>query len=385
MAPEASAATGRAVLAAALLALLPMQLAVVALDYRLRDADSLLYSDLADQLAAQPVSTWLSPQWTEGRPKTGLFVEHLACFLWPSAALGKLGVPKPSLAVNFALAALVLVGVYRLARALAGRTAGWAAVGLYSVSPWALQYLVRANHENAWMACGLFALEAAVSGRPRRLPGLMALAFLVKGVLAVLLLVPLAWVFWRRKEPRAGARWVGLSALACAAAALAYELAFRAANGASFFGLYLDAQLAYVQRWEGAGPLQKLLTPLYYLANAAWFALPATLVLLRRPKQALGLPAARAPLEWSALSLGLVSLMTRRAARYAVPTFGLLAVAAGAALVARSARVAEWLDARQRRLPWLLAALWLALFAARMVADRYAYAFVNPLGSTPAS
>jgi len=59
-----------------LLAIAPMQAAVVALDYRLRDPDSLLYADLADQLAG----LWLA-----------LFAARLAVDRWAFHFLNPLG------------------------------------------------------------------------------------------------------------------------------------------------------------------------------------------------------------------------------------------------------------------------------------------------------
>src|SRR5688572_19064168 len=75
-------------------------LAIVVGAYRLQDADSSLYESIASQLAQRPFAEWLAPRWIEDRPKTGLFVEHLACYFWPGALFEKAGLPRGALLFN---------------------------------------------------------------------------------------------------------------------------------------------------------------------------------------------------------------------------------------------------------------------------------------------
>ncbi len=99
--------------------------------YALRDADSILYEAIARSLESRPVAEWIAPLWPAGwATGNGLFVEHLACFFWPAALLGKLGL-RGALAANFLWVLIAFALLFRLSRALCGLEAGWLSVLFY--------------------------------------------------------------------------------------------------------------------------------------------------------------------------------------------------------------------------------------------------------------
>lgn len=91
---------------------------LVATDYRSRDADSSLYARLSGELARQPVSRWIAPEWNGAWNQQGLFREHPVGILLPSAALVHAGVPDGQAAyiVNMVYQAAVLALIPLVAR-----------------------------------------------------------------------------------------------------------------------------------------------------------------------------------------------------------------------------------------------------------------------------
>ena len=53
---------------------------LVASDYRSRDADSSLYARLSGELAQEPPSRWIAPEWRGAWNQDGLFREHPSGF-----------------------------------------------------------------------------------------------------------------------------------------------------------------------------------------------------------------------------------------------------------------------------------------------------------------
>jgi hypothetical protein len=336
--------------------------------YPLRDADSVLYEAIARSLEAQPLRNWVAPRWPAAWPSgQGLFIDHLAVFFWPAAALGKLGL-RGALAANFLWTLLSFALLFRLARAMAGEAAAILALIFYAASPASLEYLVRANHEPALACAYLGALWCVADERPRpqALAGFLLLAVAVKGALG-LLVFPTAlagWLLRRRREDLRGLLLGGFSAFAFAAL---YEAAFEKATGGSFFLAYLPRQFSGVLQQEAAGTWNKLVTPAYYAGSIAWFGLPGTGLValdLARPRGCTrSWPAALLPVVACA---GVLSLMARRAVRYVFPAFALCNAAGAAALLERAPRVRALLLDNREAIELALAVFLVAATAVRV-------------------
>jgi hypothetical protein len=150
-----------------------------------------------------------------------------------------------------------------------------------------------------------------------------------------------------------------------------YELWFRRVAGGSFFAAYLWSQTkgTIIEQRELA--LRTLTNPLYYLANALWFALPGSLAVALDRSSATPISQPRRLGLWvfGALLVPL-SLMARRTVRYLFPAIALLALPGGDALCRRFPRLRDALERHQARLPWLLMALLLCIAAARVRLSR---------------
>jgi 4-amino-4-deoxy-L-arabinose transferase-like glycosyltransferase len=278
-------------------------------------------------LARAPFSAWIAPTWPAGRPETGPFLEHFAVFFWPGALFEKLGLPMGALLFNLISYAALCVGLRRLATALAtpseeGPPPVDAAPIAFLVSPFGLQYLLRANHEVPWAACTVLALAAVLSDG-RRVNAVFgaacAGAFLMKGMLALLLFPAAAAALAVRGQLRRKAAVLALGLLAMALAAAAYELAYRRATGHGFFAAYVGEQLSEVREAEQLSALWKLFNPLYYLGLGMWFALPTSVLLLSAAATPGRRTATFAPSAFAAGWIAVLSLMTRNAIRYAFP------------------------------------------------------------------
>src|SRR6185295_6676105 len=375
------------VVAAWAICLLLLYWMVASIGYPLRDPDSTLYEGIAAQLSGRPVREWIAPLFPPGRFKEGLFLEHLAVFFWPAAALGKLGFSRGALQANFLYFAGCLYLLFKLAASVADEAVAWGAVWSYALSPLGIQYLLRAHHENAW-ATAFLAGFLCLRELPRsRWSGvgfsIAALcAFAVKGVLA-LSFFPATLAFWLVVSRRfRDLRWFVLAALLIAAFAAAYELAFRRATGQPFFAPYVAIQAGYVAAFEHRALFQKLLNPFYYLANILWFALPGSLGAVLGFWRAL---RRRAPLrldQWTAISgsgtlVVLLSAMTRRAVRYIFPAYALVHVPGARTLLELFPAVRGFFQGRRVLLPYLLMAALLVVLPLRVAFDLRFYRFVR--------
>jgi hypothetical protein len=336
----------------------------------LHDADSILYEAIARSLESRPISSWIAPLWPDHwATGEGLFLEHLACFFWPAALLGKLGL-RGALAANFVWVLLAYALLFRLARAVAGEEVAWLSVLFYAISPAALQYLVRANHEPA-LACaylGSLRCLAEERARPWALAGFLVLAVAIKGGLG-LILFPTALAAWLMRRRSADLRGLLLGAALVAVFCGAYEACFEWATGTSFFDRYIERQLVGVLEHEQFGLANKIATPAYYAGSLAWFGLPgAGLVLFEIAARRRGPSRARGfALLPVVACVAALSLMARRAVRYAFPVFGLCNLGGAQVLIERMPRFGEWIGENRRILEVALA-VWLCAAAALRVA-----------------
>jgi 4-amino-4-deoxy-L-arabinose transferase-like glycosyltransferase len=372
-----------------LLALAAAWLALAALGYSSRDADSRLYAEIAARMSDAPAESWIAPEAPPGSYLSGLFREHPAGLFWPAALLAKLGYPdvQAAYAMNtlYQVATLVLIAV--LAASLVPDREARALAWLLQLLPIAFTYRVRANHEQALLLCLVVALLGTEwSRRSARWAALTAIGLagmlLVKGIFAVFGPVLCAlWLLASRRDPErtAGASraWAGLAlaVLAMAATALAYEWLYRSASGEPFWSFYVSRQLGVATAGEAASAvLPKAVNVLFYVGRILWFAFPWSLALLfaRRHRTA-GDERGRAVGAGFVAGTLLVyvlafSLFDRRADRYVFPAY--YAAGTGGAVAAlvlwpRFRRVAEKLDK-----PWIPAAVFGLTFALHVLAGR---------------
>ena len=361
--------------------------ALAAMHYPLRDADSTLYEAIALALKDVPFSRWVAPLWPAGRSKEGLFLEHLPFFFWPAALLYRVGVAQAALLTNLLFFLASLRVLFALATRLCGRGAAWLAAAFYVTSPLGVQYLLRFNHENAWslgLLAALYCVTELQTGT-RFAVGLVAsltFAFAIKGVLG-LIAFPVALIWWRlgpRRDRDLLFFVIAIGGVLVIAAL--QELAFRDVTGESFFARYVATQFHYVATAERGGPWRRLWNLPYYLVNLLWFALPGSIfaasAAYRAWRRRAISPAARLVTGSAGIHILLISTMTRRAVRYIFPLHALTQLVGAETVWDRSPRLGRLLEDQDRRLPYLLVALLLAVFFLRLYADLHYYRFINP-------
>jgi 4-amino-4-deoxy-L-arabinose transferase-like glycosyltransferase len=377
-------------------------LALVALGYRARDADSRLYAEMAARMSEAPAAGWIAPDFPPGWYMDGRFREHPVGLFVPAAALARLGyaAPQAAYALNALYQVLTIVLLQRLAAALVpgleARALGW----LIQLLPIAFTFRIRANHEQAVVLCLIAALYGIERARARPRWALLTGAalvglLLVKGVLAVFGPVLCAlWLLVRRAMapgPRPSDRgaWLGLAAGVAAMGVTAgvYEQLYRQATGEPFWSFYLARQLGVAAAaGEGTGLAAKARNLVWYLGRVLWFPFPWSLTLLLAAWHARRLPLrpgsagdAEPPATGAfagglfaiatvVLYVGLFSLSDRRADRYIFPAYYAVGAAGGVAAVRASGRLRRLAAAIDR--PWVPPAVWALLFAAHLVAGR---------------
>lgn len=337
--------------------------------FEVRDPDSMLYEWIVRNLQEQPLREWIAPRFPLGWPsRQGLFFEHFACFFWPAAALGRLGL-RGALAANFLWMLLSYALLFRLARSLSSDAVAWAAVFFYAISPIGLQYLVRANQEPSLACAYLGALwcVAQERARPIALAGFLLLALAIKGALG-LAIFPVVLLASRRRRDLFG---FALGAASVAAFCVLYESWFEHVTGEAFLRNYLDRQLFAVVEQEGRGLVNKLLTPIYYLGCLAWFGMPGLgIVVLQSVRHRKVQPVAvRVPV---AACVAVFSVMSRRAVRYLFPAYALCNLAGAQIAVESAPGLRDFLSRNERFLEPALAIFLVAATAARVAWGRLA-------------
>jgi 4-amino-4-deoxy-L-arabinose transferase-like glycosyltransferase len=374
-----------------LLALVVASALLAATHFRTRDADSRVYLTIAAHLSEVPVSRWMAPQWWGVWGMQGLYREHPIGTFVPPALLARAGFPALQAAFVVTLAAQV--ACLLLFVALAGRfvpdVEARALAWTLQLMPIAFVFRIRANQEYLLLAGLLVALYGVERSRDRAGWLWMALAgFLyalsVKGLFA--LIVPVIAIVWLVVMPaRPGSRpvrgWlaVGLMLLATPVAGLLYERAYVATIGDSFLDYYLHLRLSLAGgSSSGANlpfPLDKIWNATWYAGHVAWYAAPWSLVLVAAAfTRRMWRWPDRTTRTWilfallaTVAAIAVASTRDQRSDRYTFPAYFL--TGAGGTLVVASwwPRGAGWAEALDRYWPWGPVALWLALFAARLV------------------
>ncbi len=362
-------------------------MALPAVDFASRDADSVLYAQLASRLSEEPLDRWIAPEWPPRWYMEGLYREHPAGAFWPPALLARSGYPagQAAYAVNAGYQVLSLLTLAALASTVVPSAEGRALAWMLQLLPIAFTFRVRANQEQAVL---LF-LALAVLGTERARKNvawgtLVAIALvalvLVKGVLGLLgPALSALWLLTRRDDAGGNARaWWALTGgvVAMGLAALTYETLYRDATGQPFLSDYLTRQLGLAAAPHSTALLgQKAYNLVWYLGRLLWFPFPFTVALLAAAlsRKAETEPLARGGLRFAlgvaALYLVLFSLSDRRADRYVFPAYYALGAAGALVAVHRWSwvrRLAERVD----RYPEAPAALFVLLFGLHVAAGR---------------
>ena len=389
-------------LAAWVLVLAAGWVALAALGYRTRDADSRLYAEIVARMSEAPAAGWIAPDFPPGWFMSGPFREHPVGLFVPAATVARLGYPalQAGYALNALYQALSIVLLQRLAAVLVpgleARALGW----LVQLLPIAFTFRIRANNEQAVLLCLVAALYGVERARRRPRWALLTVAalvglLLVKGVLAVF--GPVLCGLWllvrrvtaRETPPADRAAWVGLAAgvLAMGATAVLYEMLYRQTTGSPFWSSYVARQIGVaVAAGEGSGLAVKLYNLVWYLGRVLWFPFPWSLALVvaawharwllwrspmaadaeRADPGALG--GALFGLVTVVLYVGLFSLSDRRADRYIFPAYYAVGAAGGVAALRASPRLRRVAATLDR--PWVPAAVWAVTFVAHLFAGR---------------
>jgi 4-amino-4-deoxy-L-arabinose transferase-like glycosyltransferase len=377
-------------------------IALAALQYRTRDADSRLYSEISARMSEAPAAGWIAPEFPPGWFMTGPFREHPVGLFVPAAGLARLGYPplQAAYAMNALYQVLTIVVLQKLAAALVpgleARALGW----LVQLLPIAFTFRVRANHEQAVLLCLVAALYGTERARSRPRWALLVAAalaglVLVKGVLAVFGPALCAvWLLARRftsvgVSARDRAAWVSVAAgiAAMVVTGAVYEQLYRTATGEPFWSFYLSRQLGVAaDASAGSGVLAKAHNGVWYLGRVLWFPFPWSIALGIAAWKARGLWTRPGP-PWrlegvdagvlagavfaasaTVLYVALFSLSERRADRYLFPVYYAVGAAGGIAAVRASSVLARLARALDRA--WVPAAIWAVAFAAHLLAGR---------------
>ncbi len=362
---------------------------LVVTDYGSRDPDSALYSRLSGELAQQPPSRWIAPEWRGAWNQEGLFREHPAGILLPSAVVIRAGIPAGQAAyiVNmlYQVAAIVLIPLVAgvLVKGFEARSLAW----VLQLLPVSFAYRIRGNQEHPLLMCFLALLYG--THRARTSPAwvsLMVAAFcflvLVKGAFAMFALVGAA--LWLLVIPRpAGASdrwaWAGLAAAVAAAALMmaGYEALYVRTTGESFLDFYRSTRLGQSIQFSDPRVVPHALTNVgWYVLRLAWFAAPWSLVafatvgvwLLARAQgrtgEAFEITSARG-IQWALLTtvvfIAVLSPALVRAERFIFPTYFIIG-AVGAVAAIRRVDWAGKTAAITDRYPSLPIVVWLATF-----------------------
>jgi hypothetical protein len=264
---------------------------LIATDYRSRDPDSALYARISTELARQPPSRWIAPEWGGAWDQHGLFREHPVGILLPSVVLIRLGVPGAQAAyiVNMLYQVAVIALIPLLAGVVVRSTEARPLAWILQLMPVSFVYRIRGNQEQPLLMCFLALVYATARARTNPAWILLVVAsfcglVLVKGAFATFALVAAAlWLVLVPAPAGAGDRWAwgGLVAAVLAAAAMmaGYEAIYVRTTGESFIEFYRSTRLGEsIDLGDPRVVGHALANVGWYLLRLAWFAAPWSLV-----------------------------------------------------------------------------------------------------------
>jgi hypothetical protein len=362
---------------------------LIATDYRSRDPDSSLYARLSGDLARQPASRWIAPEWGGAWNHEGLFREHPVGVLLPSVLLIRAGVPAGQAAyiVNTLYQAAVIALIPLVAGVVVSRIEARSLAWILQLLPVSFVYRIRGNQEHPLLMCFLALIYGTHRARTQpRWVLLMVPAFcflvLLKGAFAMFALVGAAlWLVVIPAPPDGSNRraWVCLAAAVAAAAVMlaGYEALYVRTTGESFLGFYRSTRLGESMRLSDPGVIPHALVNVgWYVLRLAWFAAPWSLVALAatwvwvRVRAAGTSPGSFDPmtergLAWAllltAVFITVLSPALVRAERFIFPTYFAIG-AVGVVTAIRRVEAVRTLVVRADQYAWLPIAVWMVTF-----------------------
>jgi len=362
---------------------------LVAGDYRSRDPDSALYARLSGDLARQPPSRWIAPEWGGAWNQEGLFREHPVGILLPSVLLIRVGVPSGQAAyiVNMLYQAAVIALIPLVAgvvvKGFEARSLAW----ILQLLPVAFAYRIRANQEHPLLMCFLALIYGTARARTNPawvslMVGAFCCLVLVKGAFAMFALVGAALWLLVIPAPRGASdrwAWLGLVAAGLAAASMmaGYEALYVRTTGESFLDFYRSTRLGQSIRLSDPTVVAHALVNVgWYLLRLAWFAAPWSLVAFAaawvwlralsqgRAARLFEIESARG-IAWTVLTtvvfIAVLSPALVRAERFIFPTYFLVGTVGVVAAIRGSVGLRRLVESAARH-SWLPAALWLVTF-----------------------
>jgi hypothetical protein len=362
---------------------------LVATDYRSRDPDSSLYARLSAELAEQPPSRWIAPEWRGAWNFQGLFREHPVGILLPSVLLIRAGAPADQAAyiVNMLYQAAVIALIPLVAGVLVSGMEARSLAWVLQLLPVSFVYRIRGNQEHPLLMCFLALLYS--THRARTSPMwivAMVVSFcflvLVKGAFAMFAFVGAALWLVVVPAPQGGANrwaWAGLATAIVSAALMmvGYEALYVRTTGESFLDFYRSTRLGASMRLDDVSVIPHALVNVgWYLVRLAWFAAPWSLVAfgvawIWLRFRAVG--ASPAPFDgrtergivWAILLtvvfISVLSPALVRAERFIFPTYFAIGTVGVVAAIRRVASVRD-LVFKADRYPSLPIAVWMITF-----------------------
>jgi 4-amino-4-deoxy-L-arabinose transferase-like glycosyltransferase len=354
-------------------------------DYVFRDADSKLYSNLAQELAARPVTEWVAPYWGGNWDREELFREHPPGAFYVSAALIRLGAPPRQAAgiANYLYYLLGFLCIYAIGKHVRDRGIGWAMVWAAFLIPVTLQYIIRGNLEPPLTMAtllGMYGILRADRSWLARLGFAVALTFavFVKGMQGTIVVIfaGVYWILWSRDATRFYTILAG-TVIMLGVCGL-FEWAYRAHTGEGFWLQYMYIQSSTAVKSHSV--LTKFYTLFWYICRAIYFAIPWTVFLMlarwRRPPGTRTYPP-EVVWRWfmvsAAVLIVIMAFFERKADRYIFPSYTLIAMAGGWYVYDRFARVRRWFTASNLKCHLVFAAAVLLAAALKVLSANKFY------------
>lgn len=331
------------------IAFLIISVILISTNYRSRDPDSALYSDMAAKMGTLPLKDFIAPQWWGLWNNQGLFREHPIGFFIVPVLFIKLGLPanQACYLVNALYQILSLLLIYKLAQPFCAAMEARSLLWIIQLLPISFAYRIRANHEQAVLLCLLLALFGIERVR-NRLSWVLCVAsalfglMLIKGLFVFFgIAICFFWAIFRTPEINQKSRLKPIWAMIVViiflgVVVVAYESIYFHTTGESFLKVYVGKWVGLGIGQHGSFLVNRMYHLVWYLARILWFACPWSFLflgLLWKYRKSLGRwffsfrnSVQNMALEGFVLSLGVVaiyvfvlSLSSHKADRYIFP------------------------------------------------------------------
>lgn len=363
---------------------------LIQLNYRSRDPDSALYSDMTAKMAERPLKEFIAPQWWGLWNNQGPFHEHPVGFFIFPVLLTKIGLPADQSVyiVNAVFQLLTLFLLAKIAEPFCSAIEARALLWIAQLLPIAFAYRIRGNHEQAvlfFLLLALFGLERVTRNFLWTLCLFISLlaTMLIKGLFVLFAIaICLFWALFRSGNRKIKGRIVRILSILISLFLLAicvhlYEQLYVASTGDSFLQGYLGKWIGYgMNRGENFFS-SRLINVVWYMGRLVWFSFPWSIVFfvliwmkrrsLYRWYISLGETREHHFIEGVALSLGMaaiyvivLSTMNRTVDRYIFPIHYMIGTVGIIASIRRWPRWQRAVAKLDRRVAYWPAAVWFA-------------------------